>query len=145
MKYLFALLFVLFISCSPKQKLSLLLKRHPELIKQDTVHKIDTIVINGHRLDTVFYYKQTDTIIKKENGITLKYFYNTRDSTVYLEGKRDTIVIIREVNVPSISLDTTNVTWYQKLWFNIRDYLFLILFGAFIVLFILFKKLLQKR
>lgn len=145
MKYSVIVFLFLVFSCTPRQKLSLLLKRHPELVKKDTILKIDTVIVYGYKLDTVFYYKQTDTIIKKENGVTIKYFYNIKDSTVYLEGKRDTITIIREIKTPTLSLDTVNTTWYQKFWFSIRDYLFLILFGAVIVLFILFKRLLPKK
>src|SRR3972149_6613866 len=64
---LFGAMVILFSACSPQQRMATLLKNHPELIKKDTIFRIDTIVITGYSVDTVFHYKQTDTVIVNNN------------------------------------------------------------------------------
>jgi len=93
MRYILILL--LLVSCSPEQRLQRLIKKHPDLIKTET--KIDTIYINSVSVDTIF--KQTsDTVTIKENKLTMKYFYNNSDSTVYLSGHcKDSTIIVETV------------------------------------------------
>jgi len=128
---------ILFASCTPQQKLQRLLKKHPELQKKDTTWTRDTVYINSRSVDTVFYYKQTDTIIKKENGAIIKYYYNTKDSTVYLRGECDTIRIIREVPtaINTVELKERNSFWD---WF-VRGLLIFISGGLFFVIFLFIK------
>lgn len=128
------------IACSPQVRLANLIKRHPELAKTDTIFKTDTITILPSKADTVIFYKQTDTVIVKENGVIVKYFYNTKDSTVYLKGERDTIRIIREVPVIVNTFESKPISWYERLWLQTKDFLIVILLGAIIVLFLLQNK-----
>jgi len=67
--------------------------------KSDTIYKKDSVFINSVKKDTVFNYFQRDTVIVREGRLTMKYFYNNHDSTVYLSGKCDTIKIEKEVPV----------------------------------------------
>lgn len=69
-------------------------------MKNDTVFRMDTVYIPYKQVDSVFYYNQKDTVIIKEGGVIVKYFFNTKDSTVYLKGERQEI--IREKKVPVI-------------------------------------------
>jgi hypothetical protein len=80
-------------SCTCERKLDKVLKKCPELLLNDTIRIRDTIVINGVQKDTIFNYLVKDTVIIREGGLTMKYFYNTHDSTIYLSGKCDTIYI----------------------------------------------------
>lgn len=128
-------IFCLFLTaCSPQARLNHLIKNHPELAKRDTITRVDTIVILPGAADTVIHYKQTDTVIVKENGVTVKYFYNTRDSTVYIHGQRDTIRIIREIPVQVNTFEAKPLAWYEKLWLKVKDGLILVLLGAVLVM-----------
>ena len=126
--YLFPFAFCLG-SCSPQQRLAHLLKRHPELVKQDTVWHLDTFRIHEVYFDTVLKNQITrDTIIIKQDRLTIKYF-NSRDS-VFISGKCDSIVKLVNVpvNVNTVSLvETTH--WYDAAlrWF----FAFIILLGIY--------------
>lgn len=67
--------------------------------KNDTI--IDSVFTKESSKDTIFnnYYTR-DTVILKENKLTVKYFYNNSDSTVYLSGKceSDTIIVEKVIN-----------------------------------------------
>lgn len=106
-------------SCSAEKRLARLLRHHPGLVKVDTVWGKDTIVIRERRIDTLFYYAQTDTIIKEQNGAVIKYYFNSSDSTVFLEGKckGDTIVKMYPVVVNSVVSEKNLTMWEKfKLW-----------------------------
>lgn len=132
-----ALSLVLLSACSPQARLNRLIKNHPELAKRDTLTRIDTIVILPGAADTVIHYKQTDTVIVKENGVTIKYFYNTKDSTVYLKGERDTITIIREVPVEVNTFEIKPETRWERIVRGFKDFIIPLLLGAVVVLLIL--------
>lgn len=87
-------------SCTCERKLDKVLKKCPELLLNDTIRIRDTIVINGVQKDTIFNYLVKDTVIIREGGLTMKYFYNTHDSTIYLSGKCDTIYIPYTKDIP---------------------------------------------
>jgi len=75
-------------------------KKCPSILEKDTIRVHDTIRISSVERDSSFYYMQKDTVIIKEGRLTMKYFYNTTDSTVYLSGKCDTIRVVREIQIP---------------------------------------------
>lgn len=135
-----AITLVLLAACSPQARLANLIKNHPELAQRDTITRVDTIVIAPASADTLIYYKQTDTVIVKENGVTVKYFYNTKDSTVYIHGQRDTIRIIREIPVTVNSFDVKPLAWYERYWMKIKDFLIVALLGIVIFVVLTRKK-----
>ncbi len=136
-RLLVAFALALLCACSPQVRLSALLKNHPELAKRDTVTRVDTIVITPASADTLIYYKQTDTVIVKENGVTVKYFYNTKDSTVYIHGQRDTIRIIREVPFQVNTFETKPETRWERIVRGFKDFIIPLLLGAVVILLIL--------
>lgn len=137
---IFILFAVLIASCTPQQRLAHLLARHPELVRTDTVFRHDTVVVKARSVDTVFYYKQTDTIIKKEGGAVIKYYYNVKDSTVFLQGKCDTIRIIREIPIQVTQVEAKPLSWMERAWVKIKDFLIVLLLGAILVLIYLQRK-----
>jgi hypothetical protein len=68
-------------------------------LKQDTLLVHDTIVTQNVTKDTIFKYFTKDTVIVREGKLTMKYFYNSHDSTVYLNGRCAPDTIIREIRV----------------------------------------------
>lgn len=128
---------VLLSACSPQARLANLIKNHPELAKRDTITRVDTITILPGAADTIIHYKQTDTVIVKENGVTVKYFYNTRDSTVYIKGERDTITIIRQVPVTVNTFEVKPETRWEKIVRGFKDFIIPLLLGAVVILLIL--------
>jgi len=82
--------------------MSKLKKKCSYVLEKDTVLVHDTFIVSQIKKDTIFkfQYFQKDTVIIKEGRLTMKYFYNTIDSTVYLSGKCDTVKIIREIPFP---------------------------------------------
>lgn len=110
------LLTILAYSCTCERKLDKVLKKCPELLVNDTIKIRDTIVINGVQKDTVFNYLVKDTVIIREGGLTMKYFYNTHDSTIYLSGKCDTIYIPYTKDIPVnqiINEDSKGFNWWM--------------------------------
>ena len=101
MKAIIVLTILLLSSCTCEYKLNRVLKKCPSLVKGDTLVIHDTIVVNGVQKDTIFHYLQKDTIVIKEGALTMKYFYNTHDSTIYLNGKCDTIFVPVKYEVPT--------------------------------------------
>lgn len=83
-------------SCEALQKR---LERKCGQINYDTLIVKDTIVTNTIKRDTVFKYYTRDTVVVREGRLVMKYFYNSHDSTVYLNGncKGDTIYIEKKV------------------------------------------------
>lgn len=75
-------------------------------LKTDTIYRNDTTFVNRVQKDTVFNFYSRDTVVVKEGRLTMEYFYNTHDSTVYLKGQCDTIRIIKEV---PILVNTTEI------------------------------------
>lgn len=139
MRYWIFLLFAvaLFASCTPEQRLAHLLKRHPELVKRDTVFHKDTIRIASVSKDTVFKNTVTrDTVIIKQDRLTIKYF-NSKDS-VFISGKCDSIVKL--VNVPVIvnSVEAKPVSWLWSFWNRAKDFIIILMLGA--LLFVILTK-----
>ncbi len=90
-------------SCTPQKRLNRLVKKHPELIKVDTLSVHDTIHIEAIKADTVF--KDTtflrllrDTITVVNDRLTIKQYYH-RDS-IFIEGQCKGDTLIREIRVP---------------------------------------------
>lgn len=116
----FAALFLLLslFSCDPAKRISRIVKRHPELVKVDTVWKSDTIYTKSVEKDTSFYYNSPDTVYMNQGKLHVKYYFN-HDSTVYLSGKCDPDTIIKyypvQVNSVAVAKALTR-TERVKIW-----------------------------
>lgn len=127
---------VLVTSCACDYHMGKIRKKCPSILEKDTIRVHDTIKISSVERDSSFYYMQKDTVIIKEGRLTMKYFYNTTDSTVYLSGKCDTIRIIREIPVP------IEKTVFKYDFLNSNKFLFsiILLLLCLILIAYLFKK-----
>jgi hypothetical protein len=79
-------------------------------IKSDTI--TETIYTESAEKDTIFKHSIfRDTVVLKENKLTVKYFYNNSDSTVYLSGKCDSDTLYVDKYITKIQPD-------QGKWYN---------------------------
>lgn len=107
------LILLLLTSCSPQNRLNRKVKRvenyaHKHgLIIQDTIHIIDTVIIESYTHDTTatFIYHDSVTVINNEK-VFLKYFYDTLRQEIYHEVicKGDTIIKDRIILVDKIKV-----------------------------------------
>jgi len=96
-KNILILIVIFIVGCDCNWHLERAKKKCGTTLLTDTIYRHDTTFIRSVQTNTVFQYNQKDTVVIKEGRLTMKYFYNTHDSTVYLNGKCDTIRIIKEV------------------------------------------------
>ena len=104
----------------------------------DTIHIRDTIYVRESRTDTLFKWTQTsDTVRLNNERLHIKYFYNNHDSTVYLAGKCDSLVIYRDkiVTIEKNVFEFDYVAKYK--WYFIIPILVLMLL---VILKYIFKK-----
>lgn len=102
----------LLFACSPQNRLKRLLKNHPELVKIDTIFINDTTFITGVKLDTLIkWYSQTDTLRLINDRLTVKTFFNYRDTTVYIYGKCDADTIIKEIPITVQTVKPRHWLW----------------------------------
>lgn len=88
------------IGCTPEGKLRRLLKKHPELVKIDTVKVIDTTIVKGVRKDSIISIQRLissfDTTIIQKERLTVKMIY--KNDSIYVSGEcaTDTIYEYRD-------------------------------------------------
>lgn len=106
MKTLFKLFLIVFLtsgiwSCSANWHLRKAISKNPDLLKPSYVIISDTLIVPSVQHDTIFQFGLVrDTIVMVQDRLTVRYFYNTKDSTVYLQGECKADTIIREIKVP---------------------------------------------
>lgn len=112
--------------CSCNSLMSRIQKKNCATFRNDTLLVHDTIRINEIRRDTTFRFTHTsDTIRLNNDRLHIKYFFNTHDSTIYLAGKCDSIIVYREIKVPY----TQNVFNFDY----IKHYRWYIIIGLLII------------
>ena len=136
MKVLKILLPILILaSCSPEKRIARILKKHPELVKSDTVWHRDTIYTKSVEKDTTFYFNQPDTVYMNEGKMHVKYYFN-KDSTVYLQGKCDADTVIKYYPVQVNSVSVKDGKWYDEaikyVWFLVFLLILYILYRIFV-------------
>ena len=78
---------------------------------------VDTLLINSVQLDTLFKPIQGDTVYLTKDRLKIKYVKLAGDS-VFITGKCDSIISIREVKVPCTTtiLEPTVSKWHIALY-----------------------------
>ena len=135
MKYAISIItFLLVFGCSPQKKLQRLIKKHPELIKLDTIIVRDTIIIEDFVVDTITKMEYHDSTVVIDNSkVYLKYFYDTITREIHHEVECLGQEIITEKIVPIEKVVIQELTWWQK-------YGSLVLIISFLILFLLLVK-----
>lgn len=79
--------------------------------------KIDTIITEEVSTDTVFKHRVLrDTVVLHKDKLTVKYFYNNSDSTVYISGNCDEEKLLVPRNTIHI---VEGESFLKKNWFPI--------------------------
>lgn len=110
MRILFIICVILLVGCSPQRKLSRLIKKHPELVRDTTIEDIDTFFINVPKVttDTIFSINSIthDTMIIQKERLRIKTYYNHTTDSLYIFGECDeiidTIIQTETIKVPYI-------------------------------------------
>lgn len=136
MKKIIAILATLILSsCSCEWYVSKAEEKCGKITKTDTIRTTITTTLTTK--DTLFAFtrfEQRDTITVVKNNLIYKYFYNVKDSTVYLDGNCEPQVI--EVTVPW----TYDQIAYD-VWKKYKRYIIwsLVALGIFLVIRIIIK------
>jgi len=134
-KYL--ILIILFSSCSANWYLRKAVFKDPEIIKVETVKVIDTVFVEIEKIDTLFRYK-FDTVEFWKDSVYVKYFYETKDSTVYLEVDCPDNAVITETTTKT-KIIKQYPTFRQKIFYGFLT--FIALFMITLIAWILLRKL----
>jgi len=109
------LISLLFVCCSPQERLNRLITKHPELSQKDTIIVRDTVVVENYNYDTTTIIKlhDTTTVINNER-VVLKYYYDTLREIIHhdVECLGDTVYI--ETLVPIEKAVFRELSWWEK-------------------------------
>ena len=98
-------------SCSCEYHLDKINKKCGKQAFTDTLLVHDTLITKEVKKDTIFKYFQRDTVIIREGKLTMKYYYQSHDSTVYLKGECASDTIVRVVKVPYTKYEVVYSLW----------------------------------
>jgi hypothetical protein len=124
-------------SCSPEKRLQRLIRKHPELVKIDTIFISDTTIIKEVKADTsvkLIQFLKGDTITLIKERLLIKTYYNRHDSIIVTEGTCKADTIIKEVPVVVNSV-TAKIDYLEKY----KTWLMLLL-AVLIIILLLRKK-----
>ncbi len=115
----FISILILIVACSPQKKLNRLIKKHPELLTQDTLNLVihDTIYVENVYYDTVTQLSYHDsTIVVNNEKVYLKYFYDTLTREIFHEVTcyGDTVYYTKEIPIIVDKVIVEELTWWQK-------------------------------
>jgi len=125
MKIKLLIVITLIISCTPQKRFERLTRKHPELLKDSVILKIDTIVKNGIGFDTVYISKPIDSIVIDTGGINVKVYRIYDTLKVKLKSRQDTIFVKNKETVRYIHPAKQS------------NYIMYILIGALLTLFLI--------
>lgn len=114
-KSIIQIFFLIVVACSPQKQLNRIIDNNPHLAEIDTVHIIDTVVINNYSFDTINRIESHDTVIIQNNErVEARYFYDTVRQEIWheIQCKNDTIIQDRFIPVEKIVYK--ELTIYEK-------------------------------
>jgi len=132
------LISLLFVCCSPQERLNRLITKHPQLLERDTIIVRDTVVVENYNYDTttIIRLHDTTTVINNER-VVLKYYYDTLREVIHhdVECLGDTVYI--ETLVPIEKAVFKELSWWQKY----KEFIYI---GLFLILILIILKKLGK-
>jgi len=136
MKYLIPLVFLI-VACSPKDRFTRLIEKHPELLTVDsvTIHDTIRVVVPEVKVDTVVKVNDLlDTIFLEKEQLKVKVWM--KGDQVFIEGKCDTVYVdkIIERKIPVKYYEKT--PWWKKLLNNTLPFFIIFAIVYFVYRFI---------
>lgn len=119
------LLLVFFSSCTPQKRLDRLIRKHPELVRVDSVKIIDTVITKSVSVDTMRVMNSYDTFIVNRDRLTVQVIRHQDSIYVYGKCAGDTVVIERKVPVKVIEVSDEIIP--SKIFFPILNLLVFLL------------------
>jgi len=109
------LISLLFICCSPQERLNRLITKHPELSQKDTIVVIDTVIVENYNYDTttIIRLHDTTTVINNERVI-LKYYYDTLREVIHHEVECLGDTVYTETIVTVEKAVFRELSWWEK-------------------------------
>jgi len=104
--------------CTCEAKLARVVKKCPSLLKDTSITIHDTVYSKLVETDTVFnFFSTRDTVVLMKDNVITKYFYNSHDSTVFLESTAlpQRITTTRTIKVPV-------VVYQENVWSFLKSY-----------------------
>lgn len=115
-------------SCSVEKRLQRLIKKHPELIKKDTVYVHDTIVTKEIQSDTVFVSKHSiDTFYLEKEKLKVQIIKQRDTIRVKAEVRADTIYMEKKVPVDRVIVKYDYINPLLNKLFNLSLILLLLI------------------
>lgn len=104
-------LFIFIVSCSPQRRLNRLIRKHPELIRIDSIRVIDTFISKEVSVDTFKLMNKYDTFILNKERLTVQVIRH--QDSIYVFGKcdNDTIVLERKIPIKTIQVNQQVPIW----------------------------------
>tara|TARA_R110000796_G_scaffold200798_5_gene316868 strand:- start:2579 stop:3028 length:450 start_codon:yes stop_codon:yes gene_type:complete len=141
--FVYLILLIFIISCTPQRRFTRLIEKHPYLLTTDTLIIHDTVRVEVPKIvhDTIigehFFTEITrDTLILQKERLTIKIFHDTIRNNVFIQGICDTVTIekIIERKIP--------IRYYEKtpLWKKILNWLIIAVIIYAVVRLLLFLK-----
>ncbi len=108
---LIAIVLIALFGCSPQRKLNRLIKKHPELLRTDTILWADTLIQWGIRVDTATSI-HFDTLFIEKEKLKIRLI-RVRDS-IFVKGEVLTDTIYREFRIPYNPVVVKELTFWEK-------------------------------
>lgn len=110
--YILPFILVLVTACTPEKKLARLVRKHPELLKADTLTFFDTLITHSIHADSSYHYSRLrDTIVLIQDRLRVQV-YQYHDS-IFINGSYTGDTVVRKVVVPYNYVEATTKTENQ--------------------------------
>jgi len=105
---------VVLCGCSAQYHLRKALKKDPSIVVNDTVVTVDTVWRQIQRVDTVFKYDYSDTVVFiNKDSVVVKYFHSHTDSLTYIEADCPDCPEITEKETVTKTIKVEPTIWQQ--------------------------------
>lgn len=104
MRHIILILFLA--ACTPQKRLDRLIRRHPELVRVDSVKIVDAVITREVSIDTMRVMNTHDTFIVNRDRLTVQVIRHQDSIYVFGRCASDTIIIERNVPVKVVEANS---------------------------------------
>lgn len=139
MRKILIVIAVILSSCSANQRLTRLVKQHPELLSKDTLTVKDTVYIKENKTDTVVSIQNlTDTLTITKDRLVVKAI--VRHDSLFISGDCKADTIYKEIKVPYDRIIVKPLTTLERL----ESYWWILLLIVIIIIGSIIIKIVKK-